>query len=109
MATFQAVWQPKSASGGINDSQVVTLAGSGGTNAITVGVRQKVGLTITGPVYVRFSLGANSTATTADLSLPGGSSPGLYYFETGDEFDRLNFLNNNGASTTVVSVMRLSV
>lgn len=102
MATFTAIWQPKSASGGLSDSQQVVL-GAAGTNVVVVGVRQKVLITVTAAVSIRFSLGANSTAVATDFVLPSAGI--LYYFETGDEFDRINFFSTPGAT---VSVMRLS-
>lgn len=103
MASFQAIWQPKSKSGGISDSQSATLTAS--TNqSFTVGVRQILMITTTGNVQVRFSLGA-SAALTSDFTLPGGSSPGCYFFCTGDEFDTVSFIS---AGTPTVSVMRLT-
>ena len=105
MASFQAVWQPKSKSGGVNDNQTVTLTAST-SSSFTVGVRQKIMITASGTVNVRFSLGAG-TAVITDFLLPFGTSPGFYLFDTGDEFDTVSFFPFTG--TPVVSVMRLSV
>ncbi len=104
MATFQAIWQPKSKTGGINDSQCATLIAT--TNqSFTVGVRQKLFITLTATASIRFSLGAN-TAAVSDFTLPSGASPGGYFFETGDEYDTVSFIS---AGTPTVCVMRLSV
>lgn len=104
MATSQAVWQPKSKAGGINDNQTVTLTAAT-SSSFTVGVRQKIMITASGSVNVRFSLGASSAVIT-DFLLPFGTSPGSYLFETGDEFDTVSFFPFTGTPT--VSVMRLS-
>lgn len=105
MATLSATFPVKSASGGISDAQNTTLAGAGGTASITVGIRQIFAISTAGPIYIRFSSGANSAATTADIHIPGAN---ISQWDMGEEFDRVNFLNDNGASTTVVSVFRLN-
>jgi hypothetical protein len=103
MATLSATFPPKSASGGISDSQTFTIAAAG-TQSVTIGIRQLFALSTTGAIFVRFSFGSNSTATTADFSIPGAN---ISQFDNGDEFDRVNILNN-GASSVIVSVMRLN-
>lgn len=65
------------------------------TNATT-------GFAGSGLVALRFSLGSNSAAASTDFQLPVG----IYDFEMGDEFDRLNF--NFIVATSIVSVMRIT-
>lgn len=98
MASFSAVWSPKSQTGGINDSQCTTATTS---TQILVGVRQTILITTTIATAIRFSSGATTTVT-GDFNLPAGS----VYFTTGDEFDRITVLQS-GAGTACV--MRLSV
>jgi hypothetical protein len=106
VATFAAVFAPKSQTGGLSDNQQAVLAASGTAN-ITVGVRQKIRISVgattpaaTGVVAIRFSFGANSTAAATDFQLPSG----VFDFETGEEFDRVNLF---GVVGCVISVMRL--
>jgi len=107
MGRFAATYSPKSQTGGLSDSQQAVLAASG-TASITVGVRQTIIISVggttptaTGLVAIRFSLGANSTSSATDFQLPAG----VFVFEMGDEFDRVNLF---GVAGCVVSIMRLT-
>lgn len=108
MARFAASYTFKSQTGGINDSQQAVLAASG-TASITVGVRQSIMVSVggttptaTGLVAFRLSLGSNSTAVSTDAQLPAG----VYFFELGDEYDRINLF---GVAACVVSVCRMGI
>ncbi len=103
MATFNSVWAPKDTTGGISAGSNATLSASGGTASFSIGPRCLVGVVVSGPVFIRFSKGA-STATTSDFPLITGI---LYTFDSGDAFDTLSFLNNNGSSTNLVGVLKL--
>ena len=106
MARFMAVWQPKSASGGISDAQTATLTAST-SSPFTVGKRQMVMITATGSVYARFSIGTSAAAAT-DILLPFSGSVGSYVFETGDEFDTVNLIAAPITGTPTVCVVRLT-
>lgn len=108
MGLFASIFQPKSATGGVSDVQQLTASGS-----ITVGVRQRVKISVVataastapanaGLVAIKFSLGSNSSAASTDFQVPAG----VYEYELGDEFDRINF--NFVVATSVVSVMRIT-
>jgi hypothetical protein len=113
LATFSAIaLAPKSASGGVNDVQQITLVATV-SQAITVGVRQIIAISISGAVsgdtpgtvgaHIRFGLGTNPTAAETDFFLPAGAPPIL--FDMGDEFDRVAFIS---AGTPVIAVMRMN-
>lgn len=107
MGRFAATYSPKSQTGGLSDSQQLVL-GASATGSITVGVRQTIIISVggttptaTGLAAIRFSLGSNSSAVTTDFQLPAG----VFVFEMGDEFDRINFFAVAGC---VISVMRIT-
>lgn len=113
MATFSAIaLAPKSASGGINDVQQITLV-AGASQTVVVGVRQIIAISISGAVagdtngsagaHIRFGLGSNPTAAETDFFLPSGVAP--IYFDTGEEYDRIAFIS---AATPVIAVMRMN-
>ena len=116
MATFSAVFSPKSQSGGISDNQsVTTLAAASASSTLVVGKRQKIAISVTpGTVAattgsgaaVRFSI-ATSTAASTDFILPLNT---VTTWETGDEFDSVSFYNINATTGTLnITVMRLGV
>jgi len=117
MATFTAVFGPKSATGGLNDVQVVTnLATTTASSTLTLNNRNMVaisvvpgstaGATIGATVRFSSSTGAGSaTATSGDFSIPLNT---VVTFEMGDEFNQLSFFNPNATGTVTISVMRLN-
>lgn len=114
MATYAAVFCPKSGSGAVSSSQNVSnLAAATASSNLTVGTNSKVAISVsygTGTqttncgAAVRFSRGG-SAATSADFIVPVGST---VTFDTGAEFDTVSFFNINAAAPTLnISVMQL--
>lgn len=112
MATFAAVFSPKSKSGGINDNQqVLNLAVTTASATLNVGNRQKIAISVipgstagaTQGAAVRFSTGA-ATAASTDFVIPLNT---IITLDTGNEFDSVSFFNLNGTGTLTISVMIL--
>lgn len=114
MATFSAVFCPKSGSGAVSVPQnVANLAAATASSNLTVGTNQKLAISVsygTGTqttncgAAVRFSRGG-SAATSADFIIPVGAT---VTFDTGNEFDTVSFFNINAAAPTLnISVLTL--
>lgn len=115
MATYAAVFSPKSGSGGVSIAQnSLNLAAATASSGLLVGKNSKLAISVsygTGAqttncgATVRFSLGGASAATSADFIIPVNTT---LTFDTGSEFDTVNFFNLNAAAPTLnISVMQL--
>lgn len=108
MATFAAVFSPKSASGGIstNTFTVSNLAAATASANMTVGKYTKVAISVTpgntaattgSGAACRLSV-AGSTANSSDFIIPVNS---VVTVDTGAEFDTLSFFNINATTGTL--------
>lgn len=101
---FAAIYQPKSATGGVNDVQnaTVTAASSG---EIVVGFRQiiRVSNGAVGVANIKFGVSGMAAATATDHII--GTNQ-YQDFIMGDEFDRVRIFA--AGTSVVVTVMRMT-
>jgi hypothetical protein len=119
MATFNGVWKPTDASGGIQHTVKVAALAAGTSSAeISLGSNQIFSIvafsnavgTTTNNINVRFGPVGLGAATATDFGLPVGtptSDAGLTYFDTGDSYQSIRVFNNS-AQTVDIYVCKLS-
>lgn len=104
MAAFAGIYQPKSASGGINDVQNATVTAASSAE-IVLGFRQLIRVSngTIGVANIRFGVTGMSAATGTDHII--GTNQ-FQDFALGDEFDRVRIFA--AGTSVVVTVMRLT-
>ena len=119
MATFNGVWKPTDASGGIQHTvKVAALAAATSSAEISLGNNQLFSIvafanavgTTTNNINVKFGPVGLAAAAATDMGLPVGtptSSIQPVIFDTGDTYQSIRVFNNS-AQTVDVYVCKLS-
>ena len=104
MATFAAIFSPKSATGGVNDVQNATVTNAS-SSEIVVGLRQLIRVSNgnVASATIKFGVSGMGAATATDHII------GLNQYQDfamGDEFDRVRIFS--AGTSVIVTVMRLT-